>query len=166
MLQQVEEVQDAENFYLICHRIAEWFTSTQFNRNLNITGSVGIGKSTLLKAVMDYLNTTELSHRKAVVTANNMASIALNSEPSWELITSIPILLIDDIGTEPYDVKLYGNIHLPFTELLEHRYNHNLVTVITTNLSTDDINARYGIRIADRINEFYTINYNRQSYRS
>lgn len=135
-------------------------------RNLSISGTVGIGKSTLIRAVMDLLNATQLAHKKAFVTANNVADIALNSDTSWGIITTIPILLVDDVGTEPQEIKDYGNTYLPFSELIEWRYNRNLTTIITTNLSIDEINSRYGARIADRINEFHTIKLNGKSYRS
>lgn len=95
-----------------------------------------------------------------------MAQIALQSEPSWERITTVPILLLDDVGTEPYEVKEYGNSYLPFTQLIECRYNKGLTTVMTTNLSIDEINTRYGTRIADRVNEFHTIKWSGESYRN
>lgn len=160
------EIKDEQKAYKIITAIAQWLTTTGYNHNLNISGNVGIGKSTILGALMDFLNRTEVRYNKTFVTANNMAQIALQSEPSWERITTVPILLLDDVGTEPYEVKEYGNSYLPFTQLIEQRYNKGLTTVMTTNLSIDEINTRYGTRIADRVNEFHTIKWSGESYRN
>ena len=159
------DVKDSEYFCQIIENIADWLTSTKYNKNLNICGSVGIGKSTILRAIMDLMNGTSVAYHKTLITANSVADIAINSDSSWERIITIPILLVDDVGTEPYEVREYGNSYLPFTQLVEERYNRNLTTIITTNLSMDDINNRYGLRIADRIGEYHTIKYNRRSYR-
>ena len=160
------EVRDMDKAYKVAQAVAKWLTSTDLNRNLNLCGNVGAGKSTILEALRDFLNETEYQYHKVLVSANKVAEIALYSESSWEILTKKPILLIDDVGTEPYEVKEYGNVYLPFTELLEQRYNRNLTTIITTNLTIADINAKYGARIADRVNEFHTLVFRRESYRN
>lgn len=166
VLATAPEVKDEAKAYRIIEAVAKWLTDAGVNKNLNINGSVGLGKSTILAALMDFLNRSEVRYNKAFVTANNMAKIALESEPSWERITTVPILLLDDVGTEPYEVKEYGNVYLPFTELIEQRYNRRLTTIITTNLNIEDINNRYGARIADRINEWHSIRWSGNSYRN
>ena len=166
VLATAPEVKDEAKAYRIIEAVAKWLTDAGVNKNLNISGSVGLGKSTILAALMDFLNRSEVRYSKTFVTANNMAKIALESEPSWERITTVPILLLDDVGTEPYEVKEYGNVYLPFTELIEQRYNRRLTTIITTNLSIEDINNRYGARIADRINEWHSIRWSGNSYRN
>lgn len=166
VLRTSPDLKDQERIYRVVGAVAKWLTSEGINKNLNIYGNVGIGKSTILGSLMDFLNEGEYMYSKVLITANNMADIALNSESSWERITTVPILLLDDVGTEPYEVKEFGNVYLPFTELIECRYNRRLTTVITTNLSIDDVNNRYGARIADRICEFHTIEYKRKSYRN
>lgn len=166
VLTKAGEVKDQERAYKAAQAVANWLTSSDKNKNLNLCGSVGVGKSTILGSLMDFLNETEYQYHKVLVTANKVAEIALCSESSWEILTKKPILLIDDVGTEPYEVKEYGNVYLPFTELLEHRYNRNLTTVITTNLTIADINSKYGARVADRVNEFHTLTFKRDSYRN
>lgn len=70
------------------------------------------------------------------------------------------MLAIDDLGTEPTEVLDYGNVLSPVIDVIEHRYNKQLFTFITTNLvanSEDEkittIRKKYGVRIADRFNE-------------
>jgi len=45
----------------------------------------------------------------------------------------------------------------PIIDLLEHRYNEQLFTLITTNLNAEQIRERYKARIADRFNEMLEV---------
>ena len=63
------------------------------------------------------------------------------------------MLGIDDLGTEPSEVLDYGNVYTPVIDLLTKRYEEQLFTVITTNLTPQQIREHYGDRIADRLNE-------------
>ena len=63
------------------------------------------------------------------------------------------MLGIDDLGKEPAEIVDYGNILSPVVDLIEHRYDRQLFTVITTNLPPEKIREKYGDRIADRFNE-------------
>lgn len=42
-------------------------------------------------------------------------------------------------------------------ELLEYRYNNQLFTAITTNLTPKEVREKYGNRIADRFNEMMQV---------
>lgn len=46
-----------------------------------------------------------------------------------------------------------GNVVGPIVELLTKRYDEQLFTIMTTNLTPEGIRKRYGDRIADRLNE-------------
>lgn len=63
------------------------------------------------------------------------------------------MLAIDDLGIEERDVHSYGNVMSPIVELLTYRYDKQLFTIISTNLTPPEIRAKYGDRIADRLNE-------------
>ena len=63
------------------------------------------------------------------------------------------MVAIDDLGCEPLEIQSYGNIYTPIIDLLTHRYDRQLFTMITTNLTPQEIRPRYGDRIADRLNE-------------
>ena len=60
---------------------------------------------------------------------------------------------IDDLGTEPAEIVDYGNPIYPVVRLIEHRYESQSFTFITTNLTPSEIRKKYGDRIADRFNE-------------
>lgn len=63
----------------------------------------------------------------------------------FETVRNTPLLILDDLGsqtsTEWAKEKLY--------QILNHRYNKGLPTVITTNLSPDEIEPRLRSRIGD-----------------
>lgn len=45
------------------------------------------------------------------------------------------ILAIDDLGTEPREIIEYGNVLSPIIDLISYRYEHQLPTIITSNLT-------------------------------
>ena len=67
------------------------------------------------------------------------------------------MLAIDDLGKEPTEVLDYGNVLSPVVDLMEYRYQHQLFTAVTTNLTPDEIRDKYGKRIADRFNEMLEV---------
>jgi DNA replication protein DnaC len=61
----------------------------------------------------------------------------------------------------------YGNLLCPLVDLLTKRYDLQLFTLVTTNLTPAEIRAWYGDRIADRLNEMMLkIVFTNESYRS
>ena len=75
----------------------------------------------------------------------------------WSQVAKVPVLVVDDLGTEPLDDKgwIIANIHA----LLDSRYDHCLKTIFTTNLPADKFKARYGCdggRLIDRLREVGT----------
>ena len=57
------------------------------------------------------------------------------------------------LAQKPSEVLDYGNVYTPVIDLLTKRYEEQLFTVITTNLTPQKIREHYGDRIADRFNE-------------
>ena len=74
---------------------------------------------------------------------------------------------IDDAGIEPLEVMEYGNTVSPMVELLTRRYDEQLFTLLTPNLTPEGIRKRYGDRIADRLSEMaVVIPFKNPSYRA
>ena len=96
-----------------------------------------------------------------IVSAKEMARIVSSeSAEEYAKLLAHPCLMIDDVGTEPVEVRVYGSVRSPFEELIEARYNAGQVTIMTSNLAIDlprddytTIASRYGERIADRFKE-------------
>lgn len=129
---------------------------------LILSGSVGGGKTTLMKALHYAL---DLAHKEYIpeegqlrkyyshkwVTAKDVAHIK-HRDQIVEM-ANVSYLYIDDIGEEPVQMNLFGNEIQPMVDLLELRYNNGNHTFITTNLNYKQISEKYGARIADRIVE-------------
>ena len=76
------------------------------------------------------------------------------------------MLAIDDLGIEPRELLVFGNVCTPIVDLITDRYEQQRVTHITTNLTPGQIREHYGDRIADRLNEMACkIIFRNESYR-
>ncbi len=154
-------------------KLAEYVTLPSPKFGIMCCGTCGNGKTTLLYAfrrVVNYLQERrhftflddEYTRFKAgiqIFHAKEIVQIAKDYK-AFKETQSRPMLAIDDLGTEPTEILDYGNMLSPVVDLIEHRYNRQLFTFITTNLvasSKDDaavtIRKKYGVRIADRFNE-------------
>ncbi len=150
-------------------KAAKWLTGNH-KVGLLLYGGVGNGKSTLTIAIcnlIDLLNEqTWGSGSVDIVTALNLANVAINDSNRFDRIKKAEKLIIDDLGTEPSSVKNWGNEISPVTEILYYRYDRMLFTVVTSNLNDNEIKERYGIRIADRIDEMFDkVFFSGESYR-
>lgn len=125
---------------------------------LLLTGAPGTGKTTLMKAIHRLSlcdRPSEERTRIKWVKASAMGGILKNEPQEWEKLKSARLLFIDDIGFtgEREVVNDYGVTAFPFVELVEHRYDYRLATVVSTNLSPARLSSMYGQKIADRLFE-------------
>lgn len=147
-------------------KITLWLIQPQSKRKscLYLFGSPGTGKTTMVLAIRSLLN---LLHRKDptssaneiselylnIKTAKDISELYMTDKKSYRSVSSSFFLGIDDLGSEASEILSHGNIKSPIIDLLENRYITLFPTIITSNLTGDDIRERYGDRIADRLNE-------------
>lgn len=148
-------------------KCARWLVSAQCKPSLVLHGAIGTGKTTVLRAMN---RCVLMANRKtAFVTSDGLAKMKLEHPDSFDYLLDdwFEFLFIDDVGTEPLDVKNYGNATYPFAEVIRARYDLNLPTIITTNLDyPDELSKKYGERIADRLKEMANnIEFKGNSYR-
>lgn len=132
-----------------CERFADEVPGGKLN--LLLYGPSGLGKTYLLKSIAKRVR------QRGIQTLTMNANALLNhirhayfarDEEVDQPYYSVPLLLIDDLGTEP----LWENITLEqLFALLEHRIQNNLHTVISTNFPLDKIAERYTRRIYSRL---------------
>lgn len=139
---------------------AKWMLDHN-SMGLILRGNVGVGKTTLMRAMRDVYQIVD-NEVITIVDANAIANEAKNDDHAVDKYVKIPMLGIDDLGVEPASVKSWGNDMTPIVELLTERYRMRRFTIITTNLATritdtgkevDEIEERYGARVADRLRE-------------
>lgn len=153
-------------------QVARILTSPNPRFGMIFTGQVGNGKTTLLRAVNSAAR--NLAARKIIdpaeygyqyrsdfgmdlFNAKQLVQIAKSDWKRFETIMAKPMLAVDELGEEPKTVLEYGNAINPIIDLIEHRYNTQKFTVITTNLDPKEISEKYGARIADRFREMLSI---------
>lgn len=154
------------------NKASKWLAGTR-KFGLLLYGAVGSGKTTLARSICNlisiiYGNASSYSERKCVcrVSALDLAA-KVQVDPSYLVgLKNQELIFIDDLGTEPAVVKSWGNEISPVTELLYSRYDKQLFTMATSNLSDEEFCTRYGTRIADRMEEmFERLYYSHNSYR-
>ena len=97
---------------------------------------IALGEPALFQVVPDLLD-----HLRATFAPNS----AVTYDELFEEVRSAPLLILDDLGAQGSsswaDEKLF--------QIINHRYNHRLPTVITTNLPLDRHQPRLASRMTD-----------------
>ena len=170
-----------QNEYIeaIIKRIGQWIEDSSAPSGLLLGGPPGNGKTTSIKALKllielsgyrDPVNLDTYGHPKAaclhMVNAYDLSKLYTENERQFNFLKKTGILAVDDLGLEPTEISKYGNVITPFLDIFYHRYENNLLTIISTNLTTTMLNERYGERFADRTNEmFFRIGFPDYSFR-
>ena len=120
------------------------------HQNLLLTGKSGLGKTFLLHAIAERL--IERDVNVLIISAYKMLEIVrkayFSNEGTADEIADAEVLMIDDLGSEP----LMQNVTVEqLFNLLNERQNRRLSTIISTNLTMDEIKNRYTERIASRL---------------
>jgi DNA replication protein DnaC len=117
-----------------------------------IAGQTGRGKTRLAAAIGNYCRDSGrgvmfvvvpdlLDRLRSAYNPQNPASF----DNMFDQVRNVPLLILDDLGAQsgtPWaDEKLF--------QLINHRYNASLPTVITTNLTARDLDARLASRLTD-----------------
>ena len=132
-----------------CLVYAETFPSTPV-RDLLLMGKSGLGKTFMLQCIAR--RTAERGYLPLYTSAYRLFETARKAyiENNSDLLSSMmeaPLLLIDDLGTEP----LLNNVTVTqLFNLLNERQMAGRHTVISTNLSMSELQERYTERITSR----------------
>ena len=122
---------------------------------LMLRGNIGVGKTTLGLSVRRVL--AEHGTSTEEIDAISIAEVYQEDKAEYQRLLKVKSLLIDDIGTEPSMVKQFGNETSPMAMMITERYRYRerlgLTTIITTNLSVEELTERYGARVVDRLRE-------------
>ena len=135
----------------VCEKWANEYPGAEY-RDLLLTGSTGLGKTFLLRAMAERL--IERNINVLMISAYKMLEILRksyfeNDDGAAELLDA-DVLMIDDLGSEP----LMQNVTVEqLFNLLNERQNRGLSTVISTNLEMSKFRERYTERIASRLRD-------------
>lgn len=144
-----------------CHDFIRNFDQKQ--RGLLLYGNTGVGKTFLCNCIAKEL--LDLSHTVVYLTAFQLFDILekykfnrspeeyTSVEEKVRYILDSDLLIIDDLGTESTNSFLASQLYLCVNErLLKQK-----ATIISTNLSLDDLNRLYSERVFSRIISSYRL---------
>ena len=118
--------------------------------NINIIGGAGTGKTFMLECIANELiNKGCVISYKTAFELNELArQYHMGKNYDFADCMSVEVLLIDDLGTEP----ILKNVTKEYLyNLINVRQTNNKPTIISTNLSLDNILQRYDERIFSRL---------------
>ena len=133
-----------------CERYADSLPHPE-KKNLLLYGGSGLGKTFLLRCI--HARARQRDIPALCLTANQLIRIARKAifdraQEDLDALYETDLLLIDDLGTEP----LIPNVTVEeLFNLINERQNAGLCTVLSTNLSLTDLQARYTERILSRL---------------
>lgn len=137
-------------------------TAKEDNRSLFITGSFGAGKThhaiSVMKNYIDNLPNScfvqpfsklpiFITVPDLLLTIRSVFSLQKCEEEIVDKYSNTPLLVLDDLGAEKTTDFSLQTLYI----ILNRRYNEQLQTIITSNLTLDEVKDRLGDRIASRI---------------
>ena len=153
--------------------IANYLTGGSKKFGLMFCGLCGNGKTTWAKALQLLASGLNLknpiNNLYYVFPLWNAKDLAMRSKGNyndWRNVMRYQLMIVDDLGTEPREVMEFGNVYTPLIDLISTRYEEQLYTIFTTNLTPAQLEEKYGKRIVDRLNEMVEkVVFENESYR-
>lgn len=140
--------------------VAHWLCGLYHKNSLLLAGGCGNGKTTFVYAMQNVVNHLNITNQVtgqnfgiSLYNAKDLANICKTRPKDWRPIMDKDLMAIDDLGTEPREIIEYGNVLSPIIDLISYRYEHQLPTILTSNLTPQQISEVYGKRIGDRLKE-------------
>lgn len=122
--------------------VAKWLENNE-GRGLLCYGNCGRGKSLICLKIIPLL--IHHYHSKIISCYD-----AQQMNADIDEVKSKHIIYIDDIGTENVSIK-YGEKRLAFSEIVDEAEKRGKLLIVTTNLSLEEIEQKYGERTMDRL---------------
>ena len=133
-----------------CEKWADRFPDVK-QKDILLTGNSGLGKTFLMHAMASRL--IERDQNVLLINAYSFLQMArkryFDGETGVQELMEVPVLMMDDLGSEP----LMQNVTVEqLFHLINERQNRGLSTVISTNLTLQELRERYTERVASRLN--------------
>lgn len=146
------------------HRATLYF-SENFDKtgdNLLLYGNTGVGKTFLTHCIAK--RALDRSHTVVYLTSPGLFDIleknkfdkdisSIEKSATVSYILNCDLLIIDDLGTELCNSFTVSQLH----QVIDTRLVHRKSTIISTNLSFDDLREQYSERIFSRITSSYSL---------
>ncbi len=124
-------------------------------KNLLFTGTTGVGKTFLSSCIANEIlkQGYTVLYQTAPILLNNIFEYKFNSKETdsktlYNYYFNVNLLIIDDLGTENLTAAKFAEL---FTILNSRLITPKTKTIISTNLSLDDLSKNYDSRILSRL---------------
>ena len=145
--------------------VSRWLCSARKKPGLMLCGRCGNGKTTMARAVCRLIEVLNLRN-VWTMTASAAADLQIKDPERFGRFKTATQIFIDDLGTEPVEIKDFGTVRMPLVDILYHRYETMKFTLCTTNEDDQSLKVKYGERIADRMDEMFNrLAFGAQSFR-
>jgi len=124
-----------------------------FLKGIFLIGPYGVGKTLILESFCQIIN--DLGRKQVkIVRATDLCNFFKEDKKIYESLIKIP-LMIDDLGKEPKEVQVWGNIVEPAKKLIDDRYSSGSWTFATGNYKLTSYEKQYDSYISDRMKEMF-----------
>jgi DNA replication protein DnaC len=147
----------------ICLRFVNNFDNPD-EKNLLFTGNTGLGKTFLSNCIANELlkNNKTVLYQTAPIMMDMIIDAKMGKNNNSDLIKnilSVDLLIIDDLGTEGINSMKFSELFTILNSRLLNQNNKITKTIISTNLSLQNLSKIYGERITSRFVGNYNICY-------
>lgn len=156
-LEWYEERERYQEIFNTCYTFAKNVGEKKPVENLLLHGPVGIGKTHLCSAIANsvldcgidviYLKVGKLLDLIRVYKFNQDAKERVQGNIYLDALFQVRLLIIDDLGTE----NLTEFAQEQLLTIIDERINYHLPFVISTNLSPNELDSHYELRLIDRL---------------
>ena len=119
--------------------ISEWLADNK-GKGLLFIGDCGRGKTLITTMILPIL----FQDIQRVVNIYDASDLNTKTRDIFEK----HIIVIDDLGTE--SVMEYGERRAVFADLIDQAEKRGKLLIVTTNLSSDEMSDKYGVKTIDR----------------
>ncbi|MBQ9532429.1 MAG: hypothetical protein IJR71_00480 [Prevotella sp.] len=119
--------------------VSEWLTDNK-GKGLLLIGDCGRGKTLITTMILPIL----LQRLNRVVNIYDAPDLNTKTRDIFEK----HIIVIDDLGTE--STVEYGEKKIVFADLIDQAEKRGKLLIVTTNLSSDELSDKYGVKTIDR----------------
>ena len=146
-----------------CIEFVENFSNLE-QKNLLFTGNTGLGKTFMTNCIANELlkKGKTVLYQTAPVLLDTIIDNKLNKQKDEEFyknVLEVDLLIIDDLGTECMNSMKLSELFTIINTRLLNLNSKSTKTIISTNLSLNNIFSNYEERIGSRIAGFYDIYY-------